>query len=529
MSTTIIDVLKIQGGANQRVADVEDVRGAFGVVLDTTARDAIPTACLRTGAVLRMDNSSTYYEWNGSAWILFTGFGGGGGATAIDWKDSVRFATTTALAASTRVTNTRTANANGAFPAVDGVTAAVGNRFLDKDNATGVDRGLWQISSLGSGGAPWVITRTGDADSSSEVTSGMGMVVTEGTANGGKIFLLTTADPITLNTTSLTFAALSGGGVTAGNGLTGTTTLSVLPEDTTITVGAGGVKRPAISGDVTIAAGSNVAAITADVIVNADINTAAALAWSKFAAAIGNVGFTGAKYFQYTQTDDSSLGATPTIDWSASSDHKGVLSANCAPTFTAPAVARIPLRLTLTQDATGGRTFTQPGSVVVRGATPYIDPTPGAVTVLDYEYDGANYILQGDIPSRLSPRGTTNVAIDLYPSIDQKSALAATTGSIVVDFPMVAGKYYDITWRIAVNNGTGGALVFREIDLVCASLVSGAATIHKTDLSSQLALSGVAVAFTVSTTNARMTLTNSTGTAYKAAIQAGAVISDLPT
>lgn len=140
----------------------------------------------------------------------------GAGTAAIDWKESVRFATTAALDASTRAGNVRTANANGAFPVVDGVTAATNNRLLDKDHATAADRGVWTATSLGSAGTPWVLTRATDADTDAEVTSGAGMLVEEGTANGGKLFILTTANPITLNTTALAFSALSGSSYAPG-------------------------------------------------------------------------------------------------------------------------------------------------------------------------------------------------------------------------------------------------------------------------------------------------------------------------
>jgi len=48
--------------------------------------------------------------------------------------------------------------------------------------------------------------------------------------------------------------------------------------------GAGGIQRSAISGDITVAAGSGTAAITAGVIVDADINASAAIALSKLAS-----------------------------------------------------------------------------------------------------------------------------------------------------------------------------------------------------------------------------------------------------
>lgn len=123
----------------------------------------------------------------------------------LDWKDSVRAASTGNL----------TITAPGAT--IDGVTMAVGNRFLAKNQTTASENGIYTWN-----GAAVTATRALDADSSAEVTSGMATTSTEGTANGDKAWLLTTDDPIVLGTTSLVFAQLGGGSgstYTAGNGL----------------------------------------------------------------------------------------------------------------------------------------------------------------------------------------------------------------------------------------------------------------------------------------------------------------------
>jgi hypothetical protein len=207
MGIPVIAQITRQGGANFPIAAAEDIKGAFCVVADVTARDAIPTNILRTGAVVRIGSSSTYYEWNGSAWISFTGFGGGG--SAIDWKQSVRAATAAALPANTRTSNVLTANANGALPAQDAVTLIVGDRLLVKNEATGANNGIYTVTAVGSGGAPWSLTRATDCDTSVEVTTGLTTIVEEGTVAAGKPYILTTANPITVNTTALAFAQLS--------------------------------------------------------------------------------------------------------------------------------------------------------------------------------------------------------------------------------------------------------------------------------------------------------------------------------
>lgn len=132
-----------------------------------------------------------------------------GVATGLDVKASVRVVTAAALPAYTRVGNVITADANGALAAVDGVTLVVGNRLLLKDGAAGADNGIYEVTAVGDGSNPFVLTRTSDADSSAEVTGGMFTFATEGTANGDTGWVLTTNDPITLNTTALSFSQFS--------------------------------------------------------------------------------------------------------------------------------------------------------------------------------------------------------------------------------------------------------------------------------------------------------------------------------
>ncbi len=80
------------------------------------------------------------------------------------FKIAVRAATTAALAANTRAANIFTADSNGAFAAVDGVTLALLDRFLDKDHATGANRGIMILTVLGDGSTKAVWQRANDAD-----------------------------------------------------------------------------------------------------------------------------------------------------------------------------------------------------------------------------------------------------------------------------------------------------------------------------------------------------------------------------
>jgi hypothetical protein len=129
-------------------------------------------------------------------------------AAFCDLYAAVRAATTVPLPANTRVLNTLTADAAGALPAIDGITLAVNDRLLVKDEVTGENRGLYKVDDVGSAVTLWSMTRTTDADTSGEVTQGIFVKVTEGATNGSRYWRLTTQDPITLNTTSLTWTVL---------------------------------------------------------------------------------------------------------------------------------------------------------------------------------------------------------------------------------------------------------------------------------------------------------------------------------
>lgn len=119
----------------------------------------------------------------------------------LDWKASVRAATT----ANITLTGTQT---------IDGVALVAGEDVLVKNQTTASANGIYTVAS-----GAW--SRRVDADVSAEVTSGMALTVTEGTTQGDTVWVLTTNDPIVLNTTSLAFAQVGGSGstYTAGSGL----------------------------------------------------------------------------------------------------------------------------------------------------------------------------------------------------------------------------------------------------------------------------------------------------------------------
>lgn len=124
-------------------------------------------------------------------------------ARGLDWKQSVRAASTGNVSLSSP----------GA--SMDGVTLAAQDRVLLKNQTAGAENGIYAWT-----GAAAALVRATDADTNAEVSPGMAVTVTEGAANGDKVFVLTT-DTINLGTTALAFSQLGGGGgaYIAGNGL----------------------------------------------------------------------------------------------------------------------------------------------------------------------------------------------------------------------------------------------------------------------------------------------------------------------
>jgi len=140
---------------------------------------------------------------------------------SLDIKDSVRVASTANVVISSALENN---------DAIDGVTLATGDRVLLKNQSTASENGIYVVASSGAA------SRSIDANTSADVTSGMFVFVEEGTVNGDQGFVLTTNDTISLNSTSLTFTQFSGAGqITAGTGMSKSgNTLNVTLDDITI-------------------------------------------------------------------------------------------------------------------------------------------------------------------------------------------------------------------------------------------------------------------------------------------------------
>ena len=159
-------------------------------------------------------------------------------ASGLDVKESVRVATTEDLSATyNNGAGTLTADTNGAL-AIDGVTLVVGDRVLVKDQSDAVENGIYRVTNTGGASAQFVLTRTPDADTASEITGGAFTFIEEGTLNADNGFVATHNGEPTLGTDDVTFEQFSGAGqIDGGDGITKTgNTLDVNVDDTTIEI-----------------------------------------------------------------------------------------------------------------------------------------------------------------------------------------------------------------------------------------------------------------------------------------------------
>lgn len=102
---------------------------------------------------------------------------------------------------------------NGADTPMDGVSLAVGDRVLVKDQTDATQNGIYVVAA-----GAW--SRAADANSDAEVKDGLSVFVEQGTLNADDTFVLVTNNAITLGTSALSFVKFSGiGQVTAGDGL----------------------------------------------------------------------------------------------------------------------------------------------------------------------------------------------------------------------------------------------------------------------------------------------------------------------
>jgi hypothetical protein len=97
---------------------------------------------------------------------------------------------------------------------IDGVSMATNDRVLVWQQTTGLQNGVYVVTTVGSGSTNWVLTRSSDADTSTEgdpntLGGGDYFFVQSGTTQGFFAFICTNTSTITFGTTAITFNEFS--------------------------------------------------------------------------------------------------------------------------------------------------------------------------------------------------------------------------------------------------------------------------------------------------------------------------------
>ena len=127
-------------------------------------------------------------------------------------KDPVRVVASANLEADYDATAmTLTGSYAEALPEIDGVDLHVGDRILVARQDNAAHNGIYVVTDLGSGSAPWVLTRADDFNQPGLILAQVKIPVSEGTQDGDTIWIFTTDEtPIVLGTTELNFIRAAG-------------------------------------------------------------------------------------------------------------------------------------------------------------------------------------------------------------------------------------------------------------------------------------------------------------------------------
>lgn len=219
------NVFKING------TTVSDKTGSGKMVLDTSP--TIATASLGSSTATTQAPSDNSTKLATTAYVDAAVLGQ-------NFKEAAKYASTAALPS--LVYNNGTAGVGAtltgvAFGAItfDGSTPSVNDRVLVKNQASTFQNGIYTVTIVGTAGTVFVLTRTTDANVSSEFKTGDSLFVTSGTSNSATTWAYTGIDSPTMGTDAITFVQTAGqGSFTSGNGIT--ITGNSIAIDTSVTV-----------------------------------------------------------------------------------------------------------------------------------------------------------------------------------------------------------------------------------------------------------------------------------------------------
>lgn len=352
---------------------------------------------------------------------------------------------------------TLTSNTNGAF-VVDSATPSVGDRILyahstdSTPSGQNVNYGIYDVTTVGNGGAPWVLTRSSDADNTpnSEYVSGIYTFVFSGTSNINTSWVLTTANPITLGVTAQTWAQFSGGipSDLVINSLTTNNITIAVTSSNTISTTSGGLTISPVNGNIIMSTASNGNITlspdgTGKILISNTLDTQ------------GNI-ITSSSNMIITATNSIILNPTDVVAGGTSASQDLYLQST---TNATRGYVRLIDNVTIgIAKATSAPSNGMTGAIFANSASPTSDPNTNQMYLFN-----KNGIL--------TYRSTTGSDIPIYPSISGNDvtnkftvALSSELSSVTNFYAKKNGKIVEISMRITTVAGITSGTILTQSD-----------------------------------------------------------------
>jgi hypothetical protein len=234
------------------------------------------------------------------------------------YKEAADAATTAALTV-TATTTTLTNATTMAALVIDGVTMAVGQRLLVKNQSSAAQNGIYTVTSAGSTTANWVLTRAVGSDTSAEI-AGAVITVDSGAINGACLFSNDFKKTSTLGSTAMNWRSiLDTGNISSLHHASG--------------VAAGTYRSVTVNTQGHVTAGTNPTTLAGYGITDALLSNGNAVSATKLAAA-RTIALSGAATGTATAFDGSANIAISVTSLAATSLSGIVPDANLSGTYT---------------------------------------------------------------------------------------------------------------------------------------------------------------------------------------------------